>query len=458
MTAIISKTDVKQVRQKILSMLLPITAEGILQMTAGFISMAMIGRIDEIAIGALGLSMRITQIIWALFRGVATGAAVFVAQAYGADDVKKIRHVIMQTLLSSVILVVLFQIFIIWKAPLLLRIFNPGDELMINSILYLRVVSLGLPFMAIMLIVGGVLQAMGNAKTPMKIAIIMNFLNVGFGWILIFGKFGYDAMGIKGAAIALVIAQIISAVIGLYVLFGRDGVLSYRKQKELRLDFSQIKSIYGMGIPAAMEAVFWQISAIILVKIILKFGPVALAAYQLGLQAESISYMPAMGFGVASTAFIGQAIGAKDRSLGKAYMKELIKGCLMLTSISTIILIFFPSVVMRLLTDQVEVINIGVKYLIIMGLVQIPQNIAGVLNGVLRGAGYTKIPMIVAATGIWGIRIPGAFIVAYYLKMDISAIWIVMGLDLIFRFILSFVLYRVKDIYNNDSGGKSAVN
>ena len=443
--------DTKEVRKKIYSMILPITVENILQMTAGFVSMAMIGRIDAIAIASLGLSTRITQIIWALFKGVTTGGAVFVAQAYGSGNHKKVKHVVQQTLLSAVVLVFMLQQFFFWKASLLLKIFNPKPELLSNSCTYLKMVSWGLPFVAIMLVVAGVLQATGDAKTPMKIALIMNLTNIVFSFILIFGKFGVPALGIKGAAIATLIAQFTGAMLGIYVLFNRNGMLcSLCNRKFFKLDFKQISKVYKVGMPTALESIFWQISAVILTRVILSFGEVAMASYQLGLQAESISFMPAMGFGVAATAFIGQAVGAKDENLGKKYMKELLKGSAILTSISAFVLTFFPSSVMGLLTTDTRVIKMGVMYLIIMGLVQLPQNIAGVFNGALRGAGYTKVPMVVAGVGIWAIRIPLSLLLTYKFNMSITAIWMVMGLDLVVRFILSFTLYKTRDIYNKE--------
>ena len=444
-------SDVKVVGKKIYSMILPITIENVLQMTAGFVSMAMIGRIDAIAIASLGLSTRITQIIWALFKGVTTGGAVFVAQAYGAGDHKKVRHVIQQTLLSSVVLVFILQQFVFWKAPLLLKIFDPKPDLLANAVMYLKVVSWGLPFVAIMLVVAGVLQATGNAKTPMKIALIMNITNIALSFILIFGRFGMPILGIKGAAIATLIAQFTGALLGIYVLFNKSGVLSSLfNRKFFKVDLKQIGNVYKVGTPTALESIFWQISAVILTRVILSFGEVAMASYQLGLQAESISFMPAAGFGVAATAFIGQAVGSKDELLGRKYMKELLKGSAVLTSVSAFILIFFPSSVMRLLTTDTQVIRMGVMYLVVMGIVQLPQNIAGVFNGALRGAGYTKVPMIVAGVGIWVIRIPLTLLVTYKFNMNIKAIWIVMGLDLVVRFFLSFALYKTRDIYSGE--------
>jgi putative MATE family efflux protein len=449
-----NKQSLHEIRRKIYSMILPITIASVLEMTTGLVSMAMIGRINtasSIAVDAIGISSRITQIVWALFKGITTGAAVFVAQAYGANNSKKLKKVIQQTIISSIIIVIVLQQIIFWNANSLLRIFNPGENLLQNGVLYLKIVSFGLPFLTIMLAVAASLQGIGNAKTPMFIAFMVNVINIVLSFLLIFGHLGLPSMGLRGAAIATVVAQLCGAILGLYVLLNRNGVLkSLLNRQFFKLDIKQILDIYKVGIPTSMESIFWQIAAIILTKAILTFGETPFAAHQFGLQAESISYMPAAGFGVAATTFIGHALGAKNREQGKAYLKETLKGTLWVTAFCSSILVFFPTFLMRALTPNSEIINLGAKYLIIMGLVQIPQNVSGVLNGALRGAGFTKVPMYVAAVGLWGIRVPLTLILTYKFHLSIIAIWIVMGIDLIVRFILSFAIYRKKDIYNRE--------
>ena len=447
----IDKMENKRIRSKIISMILPITIENILQMTAGFFSMAMLGRIDPIAIGSFGISNRITQIVWALFKGIATGASVFVAQAYGANNNEKLKKVALQTLISSIALVVILQQILFWKGTYFLKIFNPRDVLLENGTMYLKTVSWGLPFLTIILVVAGILQGMGNAKTPMKVALIMNLLNVIFGYTLIFGHFGFKPMGLKGAAIATVLSQVIAAILGLWVLFSRDGILENSiNKKSMKFDTKEIASIYKVGMPTAFESIFWQLAAIIITKAVLTYGEVAFAAYQLGLQAESISYMPAAGFGVAATTFIGQTLGAGEKELGKKYLKQLVIGTSVITVFTGGVLMFFPKQVMRILTDDAEVIRIGIQYLVVMGLVQIPQNIAGVLNGALRGAGFTRVPMIVAGVGLWCIRVPLSLLAAYVFKMDVRAIWVIIGIDMALRFVLSLAIYKNKDIYNKE--------
>lgn len=438
----------KEINRKIMTMILPITIENVLQMMAGIISMGMIGRIDVLAVSALGISMRITQIIWALFKGITTGATVFVAQYYGAQKHKQMLGIIQQTLLSTILLVIVLQIIVYFGAPQLLMVFGPDQELLNLSIIYMRTVSFGLPFLAVMLVVGGVLQGMGNARTPMLITFFMNVVNIVVGYVLIFGKLGIPPMGIKGAAVATAVSQAAAALLGLYILFRRKGVLhEYLNRSFFRLERSQISKIYRIGMPSAMESIFWQLTAIILTRAILTFGETAFAAHQLGMQAESISYTPAAGFGIAATAFIGQALGAGDKLLAKIYLKQIFKGAMMITAVSTSILLLLPKGMMSLLTNNAEVIRLGAIYLILMGIVQVPQNASGILAGALRGAGYTNVPMIVAGTGLWGIRVPLTLLFTYVFKFSIVAIWIAMSIDLAFRFVVCYYLFRKNNIY-----------
>jgi putative MATE family efflux protein len=443
--------DIKAINKKILSMILPITIENILQMIAGIVSMGMVGRIDVLAVSALGISMRITQIVWALFKGIATGATVFVAQYYGAGEYKKMLTVIQQTMLSTIAVVAVLEILLYIEAPILLSVFNPNDELMQQAVVYLRLVSLGLPFLAMMLIIGGVLQGMGNARTPMLITMVMNIVNVIVGYVLIFGNMGFPAMGIRGAAIATVISQIVAVLLGLYVLFNKKGIMNeYFNKSFFTIDMKQIGGIYRVGLPTSMESVFWQLAAIIITRAILTFGEMPFAAHQLGLQAESISYMPAAGFAVAATAFIGQALGAKDKDLAKLYFKQIMKGAMLITAVCASILIFLPGPTMSLLTNNKEIISLSSIYLILMGIVQLPQNATGVLSGAMRGAGYTKVPMLVAGLGLWGIRVPLVLIVAYGMKFSIVAIWSVFCIDLCARFIICLAMFKRKNIYEKN--------
>lgn len=443
-----------EIRKAIQIMVLPIVIESILQMTSGFCLTGMMGRLDPISISAFSLSNRIINITWAILRGITMGSAVFVAQAYGSKNTKKIKYIIKQTMIGLSILIFLIQQFIFLNTEFVLSIFDPGSELMYIASKCLKTSSWSLYFMSMMLICTSSLQSMNKAKISMKIAMSMNITSIIIGYLFIFGNFNMPNLGVQGAAIGTFSGYFIACFYGVYLMFNRKkGYVYFGEQidkvkcnikefiKDFKPDINQIKNLYKIGIPISLENSFWQLSTIILTRAILNYGEVTLAAYQLGLQAESISFMPTNAFAIAATAFVGQCVGAKNEKLGKRYMKELFKSTIVITILTSIPLIFFPKQLMLILTNDSQLINISAKYLIVMGVIQLAGNFGGVINGALRGSGFTKLPMIISATGIWGIRVPLTVLIVYFTKFDIQWVWIAMGLDVCVRWIIGYVVY-----------------
>lgn len=437
--------DDKQIKSRILSMILPITVENILQMTAGLVLMAMIGRINPIAVGSIGIAMVIYKIVWAVFKGIGTGASVLVAQSYGGENFLRLKFISEQAFMIAFGLSILFQQLVFWNAEFLLKVFNPNKELLMNATIYLRTISWSFPALSIIILVAGVLQGMGNAKTPMITVGILNVINIVFGYIFIFVM----NMGLKGAGYAYNIAYGSAALFGIIMIFGKRGILTNIGGKfNFNFNIKESITIMRFGLPTSFESAFWQMSSIFITRAILTYGEIAYAAYLLGLQAESISYMPATGFGIAATTFTGQALGGEDKELGKKYLKQLVKITIIVTTIAGGALIFIPNQIMRFLTDDPEVIKIGAMYLIVMGITQLPQNISGVLNGSLRGAGYVKIPMLSAGIGLWVIRVPLVLAAAFIFKANLIWIWIIIGLDMCFRLLFSYTYFKKKNIFD----------
>lgn len=455
-----NKLSQREIRKAIQIMVLPIVLESILQMTAGFCLTGMMGRLDPVSISAFSLSNRIINITWAILRGITMGSAVFVAQAYGSKNTKEIKYIIKQTIIGLSILIIIIQQFIFFNTEFVLSIFNPSSDLMHIASKCLKTSSWSLYFMSIMLICTSSLQSMNKARISMQIAMSMNITSIFIGYLFIFGNFNMPSLGVQGAAIGTFSGYFIACFYGAYLMFNRkNGYVYFGEKVEkikfdiklfikgLKPDLYQIKNVYRIGIPISLENSFWQLSTIILTRAILNYGEVTLAAYQLGLQAESISFMPSNAFAIAATAFVGQCVGAKNEELGKKYMKELFKSTIIITIVTSIPLIFFPEQLMLVLTNDTQLINIASKYLIVMGLIQLAGNLGGVINGALRGSGFTKLPMTISGIGIWGIRVPLTVIIVYFTNLDIECVWIAMGLDVCIRWIIGYFIYRKRDLY-----------
>ena len=178
------------IRLDIIKMILPILISSVLEMFVGIVSMKLIGNLGFIAIGAMGLSTRVRGIVWAVYKGIAIGVQVVIAQAYGAGDEEKIKASIKQTIGSIFIVSMVFLATMFYLPEFWLKIFGAKKELLSVSADVLKVVGFGMPFLGIILIVSGALQGKGDAVTPMIISGIMNVLNAVFGLVLVKGLFG----------------------------------------------------------------------------------------------------------------------------------------------------------------------------------------------------------------------------------------------------------------------------
>lgn len=434
----------KVIKRDIYQIIIPMILENILQISANLVITAMVGRLLANDISAQGICIRITDTLWCFYKGVAIGATVLIARAYGAGRHQDCRKIAEQTILTEMIIVFIFQVVLYFKAPLFLGFFSKDPQILSLAEGYMKTIIFEFPFVVITTVVTASFQGYGNTKIPMYIAVLMNVVNIVCGYCFIFGAFGIPGMGIKGAATALLTAQAVGAGTGLYLLYKKKGGLFRKVPSEHRFfsfDKKCIYEIYTTGIPAALETVFWQASAIILSKVILFYGNQAFAAYQLGIQAEEITEMPAIGFSTASTTLAARAIGMQDEELRKVYFKEQLKVGVFISSITSVLLIFLPRFFMTLMTDKPELQAIGVVYVFVMGFIQTPQNLSRIYNGTIRAMGYKNAPMLVAGFGIWIIRIPLCMLAAYVLRLPLTIIWIIIAMDQVSRFLLSVGLY-----------------
>ena len=447
----------KAIKKKILTMVIPITAENILQMTAGLVSMAMVGRISAVAVGAIGLSNVIFRLIWAVFKGISIGTTILVAQSYGARNMRKLARVSVQGILLSMIFAALFLVLLLGYSEEVLKIFDAGPELISNAGMYSRILAYSLPATAVILIVSGIFQGMGDAKTPLIIVGVLNITNIILSYILIFGIIGIPALGIMGAALAYDISYGAAALLAFWFLLKKSKAFRGTQKLGIRFNTKEAFSIMRYGFPSSFETIFWVGSSIFVTRAVLTYGENAYAAYQLGMQAEAVSFMPAMGLAVCATAFIGQSVGSRDMELGEKYYRHLMKYTLMFSTAAGALMLLFPGSIMGALTNSRELIGIGSAYLIVMGLSQIPQNMTGLYNGALKGAGYVNMPLLIITVGIWLVRIPGVLIAAFIFKADLTWIWVIMGMDLLVRYILAYLNFRRKDIFGNGQSLKEQV-
>lgn len=438
----------KEMTAKIFDMAWPATVEAVLQMMIGIVTSAMIGQYSTVAVGAVSLSQRITRLAWGLFAAIGTGSTVMVARSIGAGNQQRANRFAEQAIaLTAILISIVTALLLLFPEQLVQFLYNRNGELDAElveaAIGYVRLTAWGVPLMSVMQVLGALMRGAGNTKVPMVAATAVNICNAIFSYLLIFGNLGAPALGLTGAGLSSNLAQLVGAIISILILFkGQDSLqVSF---KGFRIISEDIKEVLNIGIPAAAENLLMQFGQIALSGLVAGMGVVELAAHSQGIQAESISYMPSMGFSTAATALVGMSIGVGSVKLSERYVKILAKWNLMLTTLTASLLIFFPRWVFSLLSSDEAVIELGAIYLVMMGFCQFPQQLSGVINGCLRGGGDTKATMFNSIIGLWVIRVPLSFFFVHmgWFGGGIIAVWAAMCLDLIVRFSLAFMRYR----------------
>ncbi|MGE5579294.1 MAG: MATE family efflux transporter [Bacillota bacterium] len=441
-TTLISEAELSQsqLRRTIFAMVWPVSLENILQMLIGFVNTALVGRLGAATILAVGLSGRVGMFVWILLGMVGTGATVLIAQAVGARDEERVRRTAQQALLVALVMMFFISGTAYVYAPSLLGMFRATPEALPLGVTYLRILAFSMPFQALYLVMSAILRGMGNTRVPMQIAFVINIVNAGLSYVLISGRFGFPALGFRGPAFAAIVGQMTGMAIAAWYLYSTRSGVSLRLRDRVSLDPRLIGRLLRIGVPSSAEMFFWQLAAIILFRLINQFGTVAGAAYQLGLQAEGISYMPSAGFGIAATALVGRSLGAKNLPLAERYIRQIVRWGVTLSAFATAILVLAPKALMGILTNDQAVIAMGAQYLLIMGFSQIPQQISMTLGGSLRGAGDTVTAMVAAGVGIWGCRIPLAFLLSKSTGLGITGVWWAINIDQWVRVVI--VLWR----------------
>jgi putative MATE family efflux protein len=261
----------------------------------------------------------------------------------------------------------------------------------------------------------------------------VNFLHVLLAYPLIYGQWGAPAMGLKGAALAVGVAE----ATGMFYLLLRCRPI-LKQSSTLRLDL--IRLIWDVGASVSGERIVQQAGIFIYTKLVLLYGTVAYAAHQVGLSIESFSFLPGYGLAIAAATMVGQSIGAGKYTRAKLENWEANRLAIMIMTGMGILFFFFPYTLLHAFTTDDAVIELGTTFLKIVALLQVPLALTMVLAGSLRGAGDTRFIMGATMIGMWGVRVPLALVAALWLRQSVSFIWAAMIADWTVR--MGLLLWR----------------
>ncbi len=372
--------------------------------------------IGKEALAAVGSSFPIIFTLISFIIGIAIGSTVIISQYFGAKDYEKVRRAIDTLYIFIFFASLAVSLLGIYFSTDIFRLIKLPPDIIPQADRYLDIYLSGLVLFFGFNATSAILRGLGDSKTPLYFMIIATLANIGFDFLFVVG-FGW---GIEGAAIATIVAQggaFVTAI--LYLNRTHEMInLSWRK---MVFDRELFRANIRIGIPIGLQQSFVALSMMVMYWLVNPFGTNSVAAYSVVFRIDSFAAMPAMNFAAALSTFVGQNLGAnKPERIRTGLISTAVMTSVFAVLISAIALLL-AGPLMRLFTNDPDVIRIGMEYLYIVSPFYIVFTAMFTVGGVMRGAGDTLIPMLITFTALWVVRIP----LCYYLSLDlgVNGIW-----------------------------------
>ena len=431
--------DIPSLRKKIISLALPSIGEFMLWMAVGIVDLAFVGRMGPDATASAGMAWQIVWFVSMIFMGINRGTSAIVARYTGAKDRKSSELAAGQAMLISV-LVSFFATFIFTEfAERLFVILRASPEVIKLGAAYIRILSSSYIFSNMIMCANNALKGAGDTKTPMLVAGFMTVLNIFLDYSMMFGKFGFPAHGVLGSAEASAIVTFLGALLVVGGMFLGKFRVKLTPENFIAINPEMITRIIKIGMPNSVEHFIWSGSSAIILWMVAGMGVIPLAVDNILLKAESFSYMPGIGFSIAAGVIVGQALGEKNRMKARTAAWESIKIGMWIMGSMGVCFLLFPRFVIRIFTDDPELLTMGAQTLMVVALIQPVQAVLFVLNGVLNGAGDTKATMFISLLGITFVRVPLAYLFGITMGMGVAGVWGAICLDVAVR---TYIVYR----------------
>lgn len=406
------------------SLAVPIVFANLLQTAYQLIDTFWVGRLGASAVAAVSLSFPVIFFLISLGLGLAVAGTILVAQYQGRGDTAMVNRVSAQALIGVVAISLVLAVLGFIGAHAVVAFLGATDDVLPLATQYLRVSFVGLPFLFAYVIFQSLMRGVGDARTPLLIVTGTVALNFVLDPLFILGWGPVPGMGVSGAALATVITQGLAAMVGLAMLFsGGYGIRLVRAH--LVPDFALIWRLLKLGLPAAVEQSTRALGLMLMTVLVAGFGTITLAAYGIGTRMLSFVIIPALGLSQASSALIGQNIGAQriDRAERTAWLSAAI-GFVLLSLVGVVSFVFARPIVTLFVPDAPAVIETGSLFVRITALAYGVVGAQIVLTGAFRGSGNTLIAMAIALVSQWMLQFPIAWLLAERSGLGATGIWI----------------------------------
>ena len=381
-----------------------------------------VGQLGAAELAALGFASIWLWTIFSVFSGAANGVQTFVAQTWGAGDDRRCGAYAWQGLYAIAPAAGLSVLAFVMLAGPLWTLLGASDEMLGHALDYARMRPLGMLGLAVWMVLAAFFRGVGQTRTPLVATIVANVVNAVLAYAFVLGGFGFPAWGVAGAGVATSIAEWVGvAVLG--VALARRNVAERFRTAPVAPDFPEIRRFLRTGAPIGGQWMLDMSAFALFTSLVAHMGTAPMAATQAMISLLSLSFMQAIGIGLAATTLVGRYKGAGDLVSAERSYRSALKLGVAIAVVVAALFLSIPEALMRLYVDDEEVIGLGRSLLALGAFFQLFDALQLVAGGALRGAGDTRWPFLVQTALAWTVRLPLAWLFAVTLGGGVVGAW-----------------------------------
>ena len=429
----------------LITLAIPIMMQYLINSSLNLVDTIMIGSLGEASIAAVGFCNIIYFLIMIALFGISSGTQVFMAQFWGAKDIRRIKHVQGVGLTAGLVLSSAFAAAAILFPENLMHIFTNDPKPIGLGMEYLRVVGISYVATAVSLSFTAVLRSIENVVVPTAASFIALSLNTFLNWVLIFGHFGFEPMGVKGAAVATLISRLVEAVIIVSIVYSKKYIAASTPKEMLSFESAFLKKVVKTALPVFLNECLWSLGTSMYTVVYGHIGTNAAAAVNISGTVERMAWIAVFGLGSSASIMIGKKIGEGESDTAYAYGKRIMQYTTVVALIiSGALFLINPHVLtlFKLLPESADtalmLMNIFAAFFTIRALSYVS------CIGVLRSGGDARFCLLTDLIGVWGFGVPMAAILGLIMDFPVWVVFIAVNAEDTLKFIPYIIRYRSK--------------
>lgn len=411
----------KSFYKAMIAIALPIALQNLIASSVNMLDTLMITSLGKESLAAVGLANQIFFFYSVTMFGISTGSSIFIAQFWGKEDSKNIRRILGLALFIGTGLGIVFTLAALFVPEHIMRIFSKDPEVIRLGVEYLKVVAFSYIITGISFSYEIASRSVGQAKMPMVVSFISFMTNALFNYLLIFGKFGFPKLGIRGAAYGTIIARAVEFGLIMYFVYSEHGPLAGSIKEMTDWNSAFVKKYFKTAYPVILNEAMWSLGTVMYSIAYAKIGTVAAASVQILSTVENIFMVMVFGVANSCTVMIGNKIGAGEEEVAIEYANRYLIISIILGLTLGAALFFSSDFIIGIFGNLTpEMHSTSKKLLTVLSAVLFVKSFnASMIVGVFRGGGDTKFSMILEMSAVWLVGVPLAFLGALVFKFPV---------------------------------------